>query len=699
MPFDRLIIAEKPSVGRAIASNLGGPQRPVKGAKGPTHIVVGTTVVTWLFGHVLEQMDPEGYDESFKSWWSSADRLPIVPQEWKLKPIESSREQLGVIRDLVKESALVVHAGDPDREGQLLVDEVLHYLRNRKPVQRLLLNALDDGSVKKALGNLKDNAAYLPLYNAALGRQRADWLVGMNFTRAATVSNQRSGNKGTLSIGRVQTPTLAMIVKRDEEIANFTPVAYFALRAQFQHTNGTYAGRWKPKDDQPGLDSEGRLLDATVARDIAAAVDGQQGHVAEYKVESASQSPPLPFSLSALQSKASSQFGMSAQEVLEICQRLYETHKVASYPRTDCQYLPTSQHAEAPDVLTAIGKVDPGIAQLVGGAAPTLKSKAWNDAKVSAHHGIVPTANANYSGLTGDERKVFMLIVKSYLAQFYPDFTYEQTSVLTECGGERFASSGRTPVDFGWRKVYGAEKEESTPGKEEEEDDQLLPSMVADDAVDCTKLEADKKQTKAPQHYTEGTLIRAMTNVHELVDDPELKKKLKAVKGIGTEATRAAIIETLKKRGFVTLSGKKIVSTSAGRQFIHALPRQLTDVGLTAQWENLLDRIEAQTLDLDRYLGAQVDWVTKLTHRLLASTMQVGVGMKPADLEARRAAGVGSACPKCGTGTLRLRQAKQGRNAGDYFLGCSGYPDCKTTVPIEDQAAIKAGEARSQRSA
>lgn len=689
----KLYIAEKPSVGKAIAENLGGKMIPVRGTKGPTHIEVGNdTVVTWVFGHILEQCEPEDYDPAFKSWKGSEGRLPFIPDQWKLKSVSSAKEQLAVIKGLLKEASVVIHAGDPDREGQLLVDEVKDFLNFRGPVKRILPNAMDSVSMKKILADERDNKDFKGLCDSALGRQRADWMVGMNFTRACTMANQRSGMNGVLAVGRVQTPTLAMIVKRDLEIENFKPQNYFDIVAKFKHANGLYTATWKPVRGQKGVDAEGRLIDESVANALSAAVAGKQGKIAEYKVEDGKQRAPLPFSLSALQSKASSLFGMTAQQVLDTCQSLYEVHKVASYPRTDSQYLPEAQFAEAPAVLNAIAHFDSGISGLVGGANPKIKSQVWNSAKAPAHHAIIPTTNANYGALNVNERKVFGLICKFYLAQFYPDFSYKQTSVHTECAGQMFTASGRTPVDLGWRKVFGAEeaKEEDAKGNAAaNEDGQMLPRMATGDSVVCDKLSKDKKQTKPPAPYTEGTLIRGMTNIHETVDDPELKKKLKEVKGIGTEATRADVIEKLKKRLFIEVKAGKIRSTIAGRQFISALPRELTDAGTTAMWENLLSKVEEGVLPLDKFIEGQSLFITKMTKRILDSTIQVMVGVKNEGLVDAAKAGAGGTCPACGKGTMGLRQAKKGDNAGNYFLGCSNYPGCKNTGEIEGQDSGK----------
>ena len=689
-----LYIAEKPSVGRAIAENLGGRIEPVRGAKGPTHLVVGDAIVSWVFGHILEQAAPEDYDPAFAKWTESASKLPLIPEKWQLKPVASAREQLGVLDGLIKKAGVIVSAGDPDREGQLLIDEVLEYLGNRHPVKRILPNALDNASVKKAIAGVRDNADFFTLYQSGLGRQRADWLVGMNLTRACSVANERSGNRGVLSVGRVQTPTLAMIVGRDLEIENFKPQPFFSIVAHFRHAGGGYIGVWKPSPNQAGLDSEGRLTDERIARALYAATHGKPARVADYKVADGSQSPPLPFSLSKLQAKASQRYGMGAQRVLELCQSLYETHKVSTYPRTDSQYLPESQYAEAPDVLRAVSRFGDEFMTLAANANTKIRSKAFNDSKVTAHHGIVPTGNANYASLSPDEAKIFSLIVKNYIAQFYPDFKYKQTTVLTECGGQAFVSNGRTPIEQGWRVVFGAQAgeddEPTARGKKDEEPaHQMLPLMKQGDAVACEKVAAEKKQTKPPQHFTEGTLVAAMTNVHELVTDPAKKAKLKEIKGIGTEATRGAIIETLKRRQFVTVSSGKVLSTPAAREFIRSLPAELTDVSITAVWENALDAVEAGRLKLDEFLKHQATWLERITRQTLDSKLSVVVGAKTeAAARAVRDAGAGAPCPKCGAGSMRLLRAKAGENAGNWFLGCSGYPACKNTSEVKDQDSL-----------
>lgn len=684
----RLFIAEKPSLGRAIAENLGGTIKPGGGGR-PTYLMVGQDAVTWVFGHILEQISPDEYDPKYKTW--RAEDLPIVPEKWRLKPRGDARAQLDVIKTLMGQATEIVHGGDPDREGQLLVDEVLEFLNNRKPVKRILLNAVDNASVKKALAALKPNSDFANLYQAAKGRQQADWLVGMNSTRAVTLQARRNGLDKMLSVGRVQTPTLALIVRRDLEIENFKPATYFTVGATFDHANGRYVGNLRPVKGMKGLDAEGRLMDPAVADQIVASIKGGAGQVQQYSVDLKKEAAPLPFSLSTLTSAANKRYGFSAKHVLDLCQSLYEVHKVASYPRTDCQYLPESQMAEAPGVLAAISKFSPDAATAAKGANLSLKSAAWNDKKVSAHHGLMPTANANYSGLSPDERKIFEMIVQAFTSQFYPPYEYQQTSILTKAGDYEFSSSGRTPVKQGWKVVFG-----KTADPDEEKDGPTLPVMKQGDAVKCVDAKSEKKQTKPPKPYTEGTLLEDMKAIHKFVDDPEIKARLKDCKGIGTEATRASIIETLIKREFIASSGKNRVSTPVGRALIAALPRAVTDAGTTGIWEGMLERVESGELPLSKFIEEQVKWVTQVVKT--AGTAD----MNTAGLAGDRSTGSRSgnsyapaqsagSCPSCQK-PLRIMTARKGANAGKQFVGCSGYPNCKYTsneVPAAKKPAAK----------
>ena len=600
-----LYIAEKPSLGKAIAAQLPGPRKATR-----THIECGGSVtVTWAFGHLYEQCEPDTYlpdtvpttGKGRKKW--RLEDLPIIPETWQKIPKAEAREQLAAIRTLLKSATEVVNAGDPDREGQLLIDEILEAMHWKGPTRRIWLAALDPASVQKALGALKDNTIYKPLRDAAEARARADWLVGMNLTRCYTL---KSNGQGVVSVGRVQTPTLALVVRRDAEIEQFTPVAFYVPQVTFRHSNGTYKASWRPCEGADGLDAEGRLVNLPAAQAIIAAADHQAGTVKAFDTEDAAEPPPLPFTLSKLQAIASSRHGLSAKETLDAAQALYETHKLTSYPRTDCPYLPESQLSDARLILAAVARVNPSLDGLAQGADLSLKSAAWNDSKITAHHGIIPTSHdqVTVDALSETERAVYDLIVRAYLAQFYPPHRYTKTVTVTECGGHKWEAKGRTQLAAGWRTVLaGPEKPDA--------DVQTLPLMKVGDQVEWVDGRVDHRQTKPPGRFTDGTLIAAMSSVHKLVTDPKIKARLKETSGLGTEATRASIIEVLVKRGFIERKGKTVLSTDAGRILIAALPPALTDPGITGLWEDFLSEIAAGTRTLDDFEKQQVAFVAK----------------------------------------------------------------------------------------
>ena len=509
----RLYIAEKPSMGREIAAVLPGPVR-----KGNGFIETGAGTVTWLFGHVLRQAEPQEYDAKYKVW--RAEDLPIIPEHWKLMVSESSAKQFAVVKQLITQADEIVHAGDPDREGQLLVDEVLEYVGCNKPVQRILLNALDEKSIREAIDQLKPNAQFFNLRQSALGRARADWLIGMNLSRAYTMAAQRSGHrKLVLPIGRVKTPTLALVVRREREIENFKPVDYLNIKAVFQHTNGQFQAQWKPNEMQQGLDSEGRLVDKQIA-EAKLKFFGQEpltGMISGYSKAKKQEAQRLPFSLSTLQVLAGRGFGYEPQQVLDTAQALYE-RKLTTYPRSDCEYLPTNQFKDSQSILTNLQSCgDDTLANWAKGADGKIKSRAWNDKKISAHHAIIPTrVKADLSKMNVVERNIYFLIAQAYMAQFYPVHTYYQTKVEVAYKEELFTASGRTEIDLGWKALYTSKKnneadnEEGQDKEDNGQEENNLPPMKKNDNVDYVSGELAKSVTRPPVRFTQATLIAAM---------------------------------------------------------------------------------------------------------------------------------------------------------------------------------------------
>ncbi|EGT3626422.1 DNA topoisomerase III [Morganella morganii] len=601
-----LYIAEKPSLGRAIADVLPKPHK-----KGDGFIEAANgDCVSWCVGHLLEQAQPDAYNPEYKSW--KFEHLPIVPDKWQLKPKAATRSQLTVLKRLVKQANTLVNAGDPDREGQLLVDEVIAYLGvtgdKLHQTQRLLISDLNPQAVKRALTQLRSNREFIPLSTSALARSRADWLYGMNMTRAYTIQGKKVGYQGVLSVGRVQTPLLGLVVRRDEEIANFQSKPFYEVLAHLAtEKQETFSAKWQPSEAcQPYMDEEGRVLARGLAQNVVSRISDKPALVTQLVAKDKKQNPPLPYSLSALQIDAAKRFGMSAKDVLDTCQSLYERHKLITYPRSDSRYLPVEQHSLAPSVLKAISG---GAAELLQGTDapdPRLKSKAWDDKKVDAHHAIVPTEKtANLSSLSQRERQLYLHVARQYLAQFYPAYCYSETTVQVTIEGGLFNTKARQDKSLGWKQLFarqepndskasGNKSTEESAGKDDEENDEFigqLPPLKLGQVLHCTRGELLEKNTQPPKAFTDATLLGAMTGISRYVTDAEIRKILKETDGLGTEATRAGIIELLFKRGFLQRLGKSIVSTDVGKGLINSLPASATTPDMTALWEASLNGI------------------------------------------------------------------------------------------------------------
>lgn len=456
----RLFIAEKPSLARAIADVLPKPHK-----RGDGFIQCGDDqIVTWCIGHLLEQAEPDAYEPRYARW--NLQDLPIIPEKWLLKPRSAVTKQLKTIDSLLKQATEVVHAGDPDREGQLLVDEVLDFLKlsdeKRKQVKRCLINDLNPQAVERAIERLRENREFIPLCVSALARARADWLYGINMTRAYTLLGQRGGYQGVLSVGRVQTPVLGLVVRRDEDIENFVPKDYFEVRAHIvTPENERFVATWQPSGSCIDYqDEEGRLFHRPLAEHVVSRITGKPAFVTQYQDKRESEIAPLPFSLSALQIEAAKKFGLSAQEVLDICQRLYETHKLITYPRSDSRYLPDEHFAGRHSVLNAISVHQPELTQF---ELPELdkKNRCWDDKKVDAHHAIIPTAKAVSVKLTEHEANIYQLIARQYIIQFMSDAVYRKCTIELDIEKGKFIAKARFLAEEGWRVVLGSKERDA----------------------------------------------------------------------------------------------------------------------------------------------------------------------------------------------------------------------------------------------
>ena len=608
----KVVIAEKPSLAKAIRAAVGSDY-----------------TVTNAFGHIYEQAEPDAYlpadvplSKNGKKQWRVQD-LPIVPDKWIMLPKSDAKEQIGKIKALLKDATEVINAGDPDREGQLLIDEIVQELKFKGSVKRVWLTSLTPDAIRTAFKNLKPNADYKPLSDSAQARSHADWLVGMNLTRAWTLKNG-----GLVSVGRVQTPTLALIVQRDLSIDNFKAQDYFDVFASVKHKNGTFSAKWKPAaTDGQGFDEEGRLIDKAIADAIARKAQGQ-GVITAYKADAKKRAAPLPFSLSALQKAASAKLGLGAQKVLDIAQSLYE-QQITSYPRTDCQYMGTDQ-------LDDVFKVAAQLAGKLGVSVEKKKHAAFDAAKVTAHTAIVPTG-ASAEGLRGDEKAVFDMIAKATVALFMPDEEYLSISATFTAQQENFSATGKQVNKPGWTVLYGADDSD-------EEKEPALPVMQQNDAAEGVEGVVKAVKTKPLSRLTEGTLIDAMSNIHRYITDPAAKAILKETSGIGTEATRANVIETLFKRGWIEKKGKQIISTDVGKSVVRSLTGDLTDPVTTAKWEDKLSEVASGKLPQKQFEDEIVEFIrhqlTKVSAGAVTAPAYSGNGgAKGKEIDAK--------CPKC----------------------------------------------------
>ena len=653
----RLYLCEKPSQGKDIGRILGATQR------GEGCLNASGVTVTWCIGHLVEAAAPEVYDAALKRW--SLEQLPIIPQQWRVEVKPKTATQFKVVKALLAKATQLVIATDADREGELIAREIIDLCGYRGPIERLWLSALNDASIRTALAKLRPSAETLPMYYSALARSRADWLVGMNLSRLFTVLGRQAGYDGVLSVGRVQTPTLKLVVDRDREIAAFVSVPYWAIDVSLSAGGQTFTAQWVAPD--ASTDDAGRCLRQPVAQQAAQQIRAAgSAQVVSVETERVREGPPLLFDLGTLQEVCSKQLGLDVQETLEIAQALYETHKATTYPRSDSGYLPESMFAEVPTVLDSLLKTDPTLAQIMGQLDRTQRSRAWNDGKVTAHHGIIPTLEpANLSAMSEKERALYRLIRAHYLAQFLPHHEFDRTVADLSCGQQKLVATGKQVVARGWRLVLAESERE---GSADEDGDapvrtQVLPALR--DGMACQVAGADIKalKTMPPKPYTQGELVKAMKGVARFVTDPRLKQKLKDTTGIGTEATRANIISGLIARGYIVKKGRSIRASDAAFTLIDAVPAAIADPGTTAVWEQALDMIEGGQLTLDVFIGKQAAWISQLIAQYGSTSLSIKVPQGPA-------------CPQCGAPT-RQRTGKSGP-----FWSCSRYPDCKGTLPV-----------------
>ncbi|OBX64340.1 hypothetical protein A9299_10055 [Moraxella osloensis] len=677
-----LYIAEKPELGKAIAKGIGSNFKTENGFMSD-----GQNIITWCFGHVLELKEPEDYDlEKYKKW--SLEQLPIyLPQaEKKLKA--NTKKQFMVIKKLIEDADIIVNAGDIDEEGQLLVDEVIRFCgAGNKPVKRVLINDNTPVLVAKAVANLQDNSKYEYMGWIAEARSLADYHFGINLTRGYTKLAEKQGNKGLVTIGRVQSAVLGIIVRRCREFKNHKKSFYYLLNGDFKLGAIELPARYDINADKAingvklSLDDKKRMVDKSQVTAIADQCKGKTATITLAETTKEKEFAPLPYDLLSLQVDCGKKFGMKPKKVMEVTQSLREKHCLITYNRSDNRYLSDEQHLDAPAVLDAINKTLTSVlGSAVAGANSTLKSKAFNTANVGVHHAIIPTQTVgNINSLSIDEKNVYELIAKAYISQFYPPYEYEKTVIELEVEGNTFKASSSLPLVQGW-KALGVDAEE----EKAEDDNELsvdLKSLKVGDSGICTKTTITDKETKPKPLFTMPMLLKEFTKVADHVKSPELAKALrdkdKGKKGenggIGTSSTRDSIIERLFKVGVIAEDKKKIVSTPQGEALYDALSDEIRYPDISAIWVTHFPNIKNQN-DVQAFLKFVMDsQVSPEVAKLKGGVdlPKVGVARSSAPLSDKK-----FPCPKCGRDML-LRSTPYG-NA----WGCVGFFDkenqCKT---------------------
>ncbi len=619
-----LVLAEKPSVGREIAKILNCNQKGNGCLIGPRHIV------TWALGHLVTLADPEVYDDKYKTW--NIEDLPMLPDRMELVVIGESARQYKAVKDLLRQPDVdeLIIATDAGREGELVARWIIAKAGFKKPLKRLWISSQTERAIKEGFNNLKPGRDYERLYAAAESRAEADWLVGLNVTRALTCKFNAQ-----LSAGRVQTPTLALVVERENEIKRFVPRPYWTVTVQ---SNG-FTLQWQ---DETGGN---RLFDQGQAEAIVAKARGQNGVIVDLKREAKKELPPLAYDLTELQRDANRRFGFSAKQTSGIMQQLYEHHKLVTYPRTDSRYLSEDIVPTLPERLRAIA-----VGSYTEPARQLLKTKLnvtkrlVDSSKVSDHHAIIPTEEPVYlSKLSPEELKIYDLIVKRFLAVLAPAFEYEQTVVKAKLQGEFFGAKGKVILKKGWRSVYDGQE---LPDEDSDENvaQQALPALRLNDPVPVQGVKSVAAQTKPPARYTEATLLSAMEHPGKTIDDRRLREVLETTSGLGTPATRAEIIEKLFNSFYMERRGKEIVPTSKGIQLVGLVPSELKSAELTAKWEQQLQEISKGKANRTEFIRGIREYTVKLV------TAVVGSGQSYRHDNLTR-----TKCPNCGRFLLEVK--------------------------------------------
>ena len=662
-----LVLAEKPSVGRDIARVL-----KCNNNKG-SYIEGNKYIITWAMGHLVGLMDPEGYDNKYKEW--KMETLPMLPKHMKLVVLKKTSKQFNEVKKLMNRNDVdeIIIATDAGREGELVARWIIEKAGiNNKPIKRLWISSQTDKAILNGFKNLKDGKEYENLYKAAVCRAEADWLVGLNVTRALTCRYNAK-----LSAGRVQSPTLAMIVQREEEIKNFKPKTYYTINAKTKDYNLSWINK----------ENNSRIFDEDFANKIALKIKKSEGEIININSINKKKFSPALYDLTELQRDANKIFGYSAKQTLNIMQRLYESHKILTYPRTDSRYISTDIVATIPDRLKAIA-----IGEYRIFSEGLLKTKIngnksfVDNSKVRDHHAIIPTEEKpNLSNLSFEERKIYDLVVKRFLSVLLPPFEYIQTTIEAKINEERFLAKGKIVISKGWKKLYDKLEDESDDDIKE----QVLPNVNKGDKVFIENVSLNKGETKPPSRFNEGTLLSAMENPHKYINvSKDAAKTLGETGGLGTVATRADIIEKLFNSFVIEKNGKEILPTSKGRQLIDLVPKELKSPLLTAKWEKQLDEIANGKRDWNSFIKDMKNYSIALVEDVKEANNKFVHDNK-----------TGKKCPNCNkyllevkgkNGTMNVCQDREcGYKENIARITNARCPECKKKLELRGQGEGK----------
>ncbi len=645
-----LVIAEKPSVGRDIAKVLQCNK------KGDGCLIGESYIVSWAIGHLISLCDAEEYDSKYKKW--KMDTLPIIPEKIKLKPIKQTVSQYKILKNLMnsKDIDSLICATDSGREGELIFRYIYDYAKCKKPFQRLWISSMTDEAIKDGFANLKDGKDYDNLYASAKCRSEADWIVGINASRAYTLQYNT-----LLSIGRVQTPTLAIMVQRQKEIDAFVSKPYWEVEAVFED----YSGIWIDLEkNETKIDTEEK------AKEISQKVLKREGYVRSVENEEKKQLPPLLYDLTELQRDCNKKFGFSAQKTLSIAQDLYEKRKMITYPRTDSRYLSEDMRSKVKATLKKIN-IEPYkqyLDYVLSLEELPFNKRIIDNGKVTDHHAIIPTeVYPKLNSLSADEYKVYDLVVRRFIAVFYPPYIYLAIKVITEVEKENFISKGNTVTQLGWMELYKIDEEQRKKNKKEKEE-QKLPPLKQGDKKNVNNTKVNAKKTQPPKPYTEAALLSAMENAGRLIEDEALKEQMKD-SGLGTPATRAAIIERLLKVGYIERKNKALIPSEKGMKLVEIVPEEMKSAETTGKWEKGLSSIAKGKMQPERFMGSIGRYVNFLVEDAQKVKSEINFPKEERKLSTK---GYIAICPLCKKGHIM-------EHSKGFF--CTAWKEgCKFTI-------------------